>query len=98
MKRFWLWFFAILVMFGIALYWNRNDIMLFWEQWQWKEKNEARALAAEKERAELLEQKSKIEDISGKEELARIKGYEKSNEKPLMISPKSGNSKSKKNK
>lgn len=98
MRRFWSWSFAILVMFGIALYWNRNDILLFWEQWQLKEKNEARAIAAEKERAELLEQKSRIEDASGKEELARIKGFEKANEKPLPIPSKSDTSKSKKTK
>lgn len=61
-------------------------------------KNEARAIAAEKERAELLEQKSRIEDASGKEELARIKGFEKANEKPLPIPSKSDTSKSKKTK
>jgi len=92
MRRFWFWLFAFLVMMGIALYWNRNDILLLWKQWQWKEKSEARALAAEKERAELLEQKSRIEDASAKEELARISGLQKENEKRLDIPPKPNSS------
>lgn len=87
MKKATYWIVFVLLAVAVGAYMGRGP----WEQYHIERAHAAQAEAdmkkAEKERAELVEQKSRFRSPAGREQLARENGYVKDGEVPLDTKP-----------
>lgn len=85
-KRKW-WILSLIIAVAAAVLLNRETWSIYLNQSAERAKNEARMRAAEAERTNLLDKKSRLTTPIGQEEQARKQGYHKKGETPLVIRP-----------
>lgn len=83
MRKITVFFLICIFAFAVAVFFNRENIGILFEQLETKNLAEQKRKQAEERKAELMEEKSKLSTHAGKEQEARKQGYIKEGEVPL---------------
>ena len=84
MRKITVFFLICVFAFAVAVFFNRENIGILFEQLETKNLAEQKRKQAEERKAELMEEKSRLSSPVGREQEARKQGYVKEGEIPLV--------------